>query len=67
MSLPPTWHCVIQAKTYRTLYLGTDAALANEKTVAHAYHAEADTPGDAERLAAIGAGKLTQRLRAEEQ
>jgi hypothetical protein len=58
------WYCVMRVETYRIAYLGQSAAEAVKATDETTYCASAAVMGDAERLAAIGTGKLTQRLRA---
>jgi hypothetical protein len=60
------WYCVMRAETYRIAYLGQNAAEAQQATDETTYCASAATIGEAQRRAAMGTGKLTQRLRAEQ-
>jgi hypothetical protein len=57
-----TWYCVIRSGDYRTLYAGTDHGAAVNVSDDRTFCGEGDTPGHAERAAALGAGKLTQQL-----
>jgi hypothetical protein len=66
MSNPTIWYCVVRSGDYRMLYLGKDRAEAMKHLNEQSFLAEGPNLGDAQRFAAIGAGKLTQERRASE-
>ena len=66
MQNPTTWYCVVRSGDYRMLYLGKDREEALRHSNEQSFCAEGPNLGDAQRFAAIGAGKLTQERRASE-
>lgn len=56
------WHCVIACHTYKLLYIGRNAEDAARQNTDLTYRASALTLGEAERRAAIGAGRKTTLL-----
>ena len=66
MNNSPTWYCVVRSGDYRMLYLGKDREEAMRHSNEQTFLAEGPNLGDAQRFAAIGAGKLTQERRASE-
>jgi len=60
--LAKTWYCVIRSGDYRLLYIGTEKSLADTASNERTYCGRAETFGQAQRDAAMGAGRLTQLL-----
>jgi hypothetical protein len=59
-----SWYCIMRAENYRIVYVGRSMTEAQKATDEATCCAASRTLGEARRLAAIGAGKLTQCLRA---
>jgi hypothetical protein len=57
------WFCVIACRTYQLLYVGTDAAEAAAVSNDESFCGQGSTIGEAQRKAALGAGKKTQSRR----
>jgi hypothetical protein len=57
-----TWYCVVRSGDYQLLYAGTDKSAADAKTNDRTFLGQGENLGQAQRAAALGAGKLTQHL-----
>jgi hypothetical protein len=57
------WYCVIRCRTFALVYLGLDQVQATKLTSDDTYCAAGPTRGEAQRKAAIGAGKKTPSRR----
>jgi len=58
------WYCVLKVRDYRLLYLGDDEKAAKRAASLKGTHcATGTTLGNAQKLAAIGVGKLHQQAK----